>query len=138
MSKPTSVNDKWGAVQETKTERFAAYRGSLRTWVARPTNQTFARNIGILIAVGRSQYRPHCPRELIRLRRISLLDHGWLRAFLPRPRYPIPLCKLAPAAPTVLGKNNSNAASTDKRAMCQSLDCLLCPDREVGAEQITR
>jgi ribose/xylose/arabinose/galactoside ABC-type transport system permease subunit len=40
------------AVPATRAERFGAYRGSIRTWAARPTNQTFARNIVILLAVG--------------------------------------------------------------------------------------
>ena len=52
MSKPTSINEKLMAMPVTRTERIAAFRGSLRTWIARPTNQTFARNIGILILVG--------------------------------------------------------------------------------------
>ncbi len=52
MSKPTSINEKLTVAPATRTERLVAYRGSLRTWIARPTNQTFARNIGILLAVG--------------------------------------------------------------------------------------
>src|SRR5258706_1462726 len=52
MSKPTSINEKLTAMPATRTERIAALRGAVRTWTARPTNQTFARNIGILILVG--------------------------------------------------------------------------------------
>jgi len=52
MSKPTSINEKLTAMPVTGTERIAAFRGSFRTWIARPTNQTFTRNIGILILVG--------------------------------------------------------------------------------------
>jgi ribose/xylose/arabinose/galactoside ABC-type transport system permease subunit len=52
MSKPTSINQKLAAVPATWTERIAAFGSSLRTWTARPTNQTFARNIGILLLVG--------------------------------------------------------------------------------------
>ena len=52
MSKPTSINDKLTAVPASRTGVVTAFRGSFRTWVARPTNQTFARNIGILVLVG--------------------------------------------------------------------------------------
>ncbi len=52
MSKPASIDEKLMAMPVTSTDRIAAFRGSLRTWIARPTNQTFARNIGILILVG--------------------------------------------------------------------------------------
>src|SRR5260370_14088435 len=40
------------AAPATRPERVAAFSASLRTWAARPTNQTFARNIGILLLVG--------------------------------------------------------------------------------------
>src|SRR5260370_22000268 len=49
MSKPTTVN---AAMAATRTDRVAGFRASVRTWAARPTNQTFARNIGILLLVG--------------------------------------------------------------------------------------
>jgi hypothetical protein len=49
MSKPTTVS---AAMAATRTDRVAGFRASFRTWAARPTNQTFARNIGILLLVG--------------------------------------------------------------------------------------
>ncbi len=52
MSKPTGVNDKLRIMPATRTERFPAYRTLFRMWAARPTNRTFARNIGILLLVG--------------------------------------------------------------------------------------
>jgi ribose/xylose/arabinose/galactoside ABC-type transport system permease subunit len=52
MSKPTSINERLTAASATRTERIAAFRVSFRTWASRPTNQTFARNIGILLLVG--------------------------------------------------------------------------------------
>jgi ribose/xylose/arabinose/galactoside ABC-type transport system permease subunit len=52
MSKPTSIDKKLPAMPATRHTSFAVYRGSFRTWIARPTNQTFTRNIGILILVG--------------------------------------------------------------------------------------
>ena len=52
MSKPASIDEKVPATPAMRTERIAGFRGSFRTWAARPTNKTFARNIGILILVG--------------------------------------------------------------------------------------
>jgi hypothetical protein len=44
----------------------------------------------------------------------------------------------ASAGLTVLGKNGSRAASSDKRTMRLSIVCMSCPDREIGAEQTVR
>src|SRR5260370_28172164 len=52
MGTVANCNEKLAATPATGTDRINAFRGSLRTWIARPTNQTFARNIGILILVG--------------------------------------------------------------------------------------